>query len=136
MEITKDKITGWFDAYYEAFNKNAGPLSALSTMSAYFAPDLEFWSYVVPGERPVTREALLMTMVHPGLHEQLEPREYITDLERMVVVVQFQLQFIDEVSGTKWPPKQASAHYHLVPDPDTGFKIKKIQYFVANVETT
>jgi hypothetical protein len=33
------------------------------------------------GERPMSREALLMTMVHPGLHEELAPREYIVDVK-------------------------------------------------------
>jgi hypothetical protein len=130
MDVTKDKITRWFDAYYEAFNKNAGPVSALSTMSVYFAPDLEFWSYVVAGERPVTREALLMTMVHPGLHEHMTPREYAVDLEKMLVAVQFQVQISDKPSGRVWPPKQGSGLYYLIPDEATGFKIKKIMFFM------
>ena len=68
-------------------------------------------------------------MVHPGLHEELTPREYVIDLKRMVVVVQFQLQFTDEPSGRVWPPKQASCHYHLALDKNKELKIKKIVYF-------
>jgi hypothetical protein len=81
------------------------------------------------GERPMSREALLMTMVHPGLHEELAPREYIVDVKRMVVVVQFQLQFNDEPSGKVWPSRQASAHYHFMLDENKNLKIKKIQYW-------
>lgn len=141
MEFTHENVTKWFENYFEAFNKNAGPLETVPNMMKFFTDDLEFWSYNMPlgaVPRPSFRNHLLMSMVHPGLHEHLEPREYIIDPERMVVVVQFQLSFTDEVSGTKWPPKQASAHYHLIPDAEIGFKIKKIQYFTeaSNPETT
>ena len=132
MEFTYENVTTWFEDYFSTFNKNAGPLETVPNMEKFFTPDFEFWPYNMPAgsvPRPSSREQLLMTMVHPGLHEQLEPHEYIIDLKRMVVVVQFQLQFNDEISGAKWPAKQASAHYHLVPDVDIGFKIKKIQYF-------
>jgi hypothetical protein len=140
MEFTYENAAKWFENYFSAFNKNAGPLETVPEMMKFFTPDLEFWSFNMPAgsvPRPSSRDQLLMTMVHPGLHEHLEPREYIIDLKRMMVVVQFQLSFIDEVSGTKWPPKQASAHYYLVPDDNTGFKIKKIQYFTeASVPET
>jgi len=130
MEMTYDNITQWFDGYFKAFNKNAGPLKTVPNMQKYFAPDLEFWAYnMANAERPSTREQLLMTMVHPGLHEELTPREYIVDLKRLVVVVQFQLQFNDEPSGKIWPAKQASAHYHIALDEKKEIKIKKIVYF-------
>jgi hypothetical protein len=80
-------------------------------------------------KQPSSREQLLLSMVHPGLHEELTPREYVIDLKRMVVVVQFQLQFTDEPSGRVWPAKQASCHYHLVLDKNKDLKIKKIVYF-------
>ncbi len=130
MEFTYENITKWLDGYFATFNGNAGPLETVPNMKKFFAPELEFWSYNMPnGDRPSTREALLMTMVHPGLHEELTPREYIVDLKRMVVVVQFQLQFTDEPSGKVWPPKQASAHYTFKLDENKNFKIKKIQYW-------
>ena len=140
MEFTHENAIIWFDNYFAAFNKNAGPLESVPEMMRYFTPDLEFWPYNMAAgsvPRPSSRDQLLMTMVHPGLHEHLEPREYIIDPKRMVVVVQFQLSFTDEVTGAKWPPRQASAHYHLVNDENTGFKIKKIQYFTeASVPET
>ncbi len=68
-------------------------------------------------------------MVHPGLHEEFTPQEYIVDMKRMVVVVQLQLQFNDEVSGKVWPAKLASAHYNLVLDENNELKIKKIIHF-------
>jgi hypothetical protein len=132
MDITYDNIVKWFDAYFEAFNKNAGPLKTVAAMKKYFTPDLEFWAYNQPGDRPSSVNALLLSMVHPGLHEQLTPREYVVDLKQMIVVVQFQVQFSDQPSGKVWPPKQASAHYFLVMDAKKGLKIKKIIYFLEN----
>jgi hypothetical protein len=130
MDVTYENIVSWFNDYFRAFNKNAGPLTTVPNMQQYFAPDMEFWPYNMAGtEHPSSREDLLMTMVHPGLHEELTPREYIVDLKRLVTVVQFQLQFNDEPSGQVWPAKQASAHYHLVLDEDKNLKIKKIVYF-------
>jgi hypothetical protein len=99
-------------------------------MEKYFAPDLQFWPYNMPNtKQPSSREELLMSMVHPGLHEELTPQEYVIDLKRMVVVVRFQLQFNDEPSGRVWPAKQASCHYHLELDKNKDLKIKKIVYF-------
>ena len=51
------------------------------------------------------------------------------DLKKMIVVVQFQLQFNDEPSGKVWPAWQASAHYYLKLDENKDLKIKKIKYF-------
>jgi hypothetical protein len=130
MEVTYESITTWFNEYFRAFNKNAGPLATVPNMLQYFAADMEFWAYNMAGaERPSSRADLLMTMVHPGLHEELTPREYIIDLKRLVTVVQFQLQFNDEPSGKVWPAKQASAHYYLTLDENKNLKIKKIVYF-------
>jgi hypothetical protein len=132
MEITYNNIVKWFNAYFEAFNKNAGPLKTVPNMKSYFTPDLEFWAYNQPGKRPSSRETLLMSMVHPGLHEHLTPREYVVDLKQLIVVVQFQVQFSDQPSGKVWPPKQTSTHYHLVLDENKELKIKKIIYFMEH----
>ena len=70
-----------------------------------------------------------MSFVHPGLLEELIPRTYVVDLQQMVVVVQFEIRFRDVPSGTTWPPLQASAHYHLVPDAHTDLKIQAIKYW-------
>lgn len=130
MEISYENIVKWFDAYFRDFNKSAGPLKTVPNMEKHFAPDLEFWPYNMSGTtKPLSREGLLRTMVHPGLHEELTPREYVIDLNRLVVVVHFQLQFTDQPSGRVWPAKQASAHYHLVLDKNKELKIKKIVYF-------
>jgi hypothetical protein len=131
MEFTYDNAVKWFDAYFKAFNKNAGPIETVPNMLKYFAPDFEFWPYNMPASagRPLNREGLCMTMVHPGLHEDLNPRGYIVDTRRMAVVVQFEIKFTDERTGTSWPEKQASAHYYLAPDKELGFIIKKIEYW-------
>jgi hypothetical protein len=73
-----------------------------------------------------------MTFIHPGLHEALMPNYYVIDVKRRIVVVQFQIEFVDEQSGEKWPPLQASAHYHLVPDESEGLKIKLIKYWTQS----
>ena len=130
MELTYENVVKWFDNYFKTFNKNAGPLETVPNMQKYFAPDLEFWPYNMPGApRPSSRAQLLMTMVHPGLHEELTPRYYVVDLKNMIVVVQFQLGFKDEPSETVWPAKQASAHYHIMLDEKKDLKIKKILYW-------
>ena len=130
MELTYENIVKWFDEYYAAFDKNAGPLKTVPNMEKYFAADLEFWPYNMAGTaQPSSREDLLRTMIHPGLHEELTPQEYVIDLKRMVVVVRFQLQFNDEPSGRVWPAKLASCHYHLRQDENGELKITKIVYF-------
>lgn len=129
MELTYDNVVKWFDGYFKAFNRNAGPLKTVSNMEKFFAPDLQFWPYnMADTKQPMSREALLMTMVHPGLHEELTPKYYVVDLKQMVVVVQFQLEFTDEPSGRVWPARQASAHYHVMLDKNKNLKIKKIVY--------
>lgn len=132
MEFSYENAVKWMDDYFAAFNRYAGPLESIPNLLNFFTPDMEFWSYVFPAgsvPRPSSREQLLMTMVHPGLHEHISPVEYIVDLKQMAVAVQIKLQFTDEPSGKTWPAKQGSAHYYLVPDNETGFKIKKIQFF-------
>jgi hypothetical protein len=133
MEFTYENAVKFFDDYFKAFNKNAGPLETVPNMQKYYTPDFEWWSYSKPSadRKPISREGLLMSMVHPGLHEELIPQEYIVDVKRMVVVVRFQIQFTDYPSGTVWPPKQASAHYHLVLDENKGLKIKALHYWIG-----
>jgi hypothetical protein len=99
-------------------------------MKKYFAPDLQFVPYNQANGKPLTREGLLMTMVHPGLHERLTPRDYVIDLKQKIVVAQFEVQFSDQPSGKVWPPKQASAHYFLDVGEDDQIKINKIVYFM------
>ena len=131
MEISYDSLVKWFNAYFEDFNRNnPGPLASVLNMKRYFTDDMEFWAFNQAGPRPSPRGALLTTMVHPGLLEQLTPLEYTVDLKKMIVVVKFQIVFKDLPSGKAWPPKQASAHYHLVLDKKGEPKIKKILYFM------
>jgi len=133
MEFTYDNIVKWLDNYFGAFNKYAGHLETVPNMKEFFTPDLEFWSYNVPNEtRPSTREGLLTSMMHPGLHEELTPQYYVVDERQKIAVVQLQLQFTEEPTKTVYPPKQASAHYHFVHDENQDLKIKKILYFVEH----
>jgi hypothetical protein len=91
-----------------------------------------FWSAAGKWHRPgeghlhPEEEALIFVGLDP------DRPDYVIDLKRLIVVVQFELRFTDQTSGTAWPPKQASAHYHLVPDKDNELKIKKIQYWTES----
>jgi len=51
----------------------------------------------------------------------------------MIVVVQFEIRFSDEPSGKKWPPLQASAHYHLEADENSDVKIRRIHYWTETL---
>ena len=134
MEVTYENILGWFDTYFEDCNKNQGPPEMVVNLKKYFTPDFEFMMYTAPPffTPPLSREELLMLFVHPGLHEALRPQYYVVDVKRMIVVVQFELQFTDEPSGKEWQPLQASAHYHLIIDENEDLKIKKIQYWTES----
>jgi len=129
MELTYENVTKWFDDYFKAFDLFAGNLETVPEMQKFFTPDLEFWPFNMPGERPNTRADLLRIMVHPGLHEEFTPQGYIVDLENMIVVVKLKLQFNDETTGQVWPAKMASAHYKIILDQKNNIKIKKIEYF-------
>ena len=137
MEITYENVSKWFDGYFEEANKNQGPLEKVVNLKKYFTQDFEFWMYTAPPfvHPPLSREGLLMLFIHPGLHEGLVPQYYVIDVKRMMVVVQFEIRFVDETSGTTCPPKQASAHYHLVLDEIGNLKIRKIQYWTQSFAT-
>jgi hypothetical protein len=77
----------------------------------------------------MSREDLLLSFVHPGLQEDIAPRHYALDAKQMLVAVQFEIHFIDRISGKDWPRLEASAHYHLIVDSKTNFKIDRIRYW-------
>jgi len=131
MDLTYEKAAKWFDAYFEDVNRQQGPIETVPNLRKYFTADFEFWMYTgrASMKRPLSRDELLMLFVHPGLHEALKPQYYVIDAKRMIVVVQFEIRFVDQSSGTTWPPKQASAHYHLAVDENNKLRIKKIQYW-------
>ncbi len=134
MEVTYEKVTAWFDRYFEDVNTNQGPLETIPNLKKYFTPDFEFMMYTAPPffTPPLSREELLMLFLHPGLHEALTPQYYVVDVKRMIVVVQFEIGFTEKPSGKVWPALQASAHYHLILDENKDLKIKKIQYWTEN----
>jgi hypothetical protein len=134
MEVTYENLKEWFDAYFEDVNKNQGPIEVVSNLRKYFTEDFEFWMYTAPSfvKVPLSREGLLLLLVHPNLHEKFTLQYYVIDVKQMMVVVQFEVRFTDQTSGQTWPPKQASAHYHLVLDEKKGLMIKKIQYWTQS----
>lgn len=132
MEITYENVSKWFDVYFEDVHKNQGELETVPNLMKYFSPDLELMMYTGPSSPPaslMSREALLVSFVHPGLFEEIIPKYYAIDLKQMIVVVQFEIRFIDEPSGKKWTPLQASAHYHLEVDDSSDMKIRRIHYW-------
>lgn len=134
MELTREQLVAWFDTYFESCNKNQGPIETVVDLKKWFTDDFQFWMHTPPAfiKPPLSREELLMTFVHPGLHERLSPAYYVVDLKTLVVVVQFELQFANEHTGESWPPLQASAHYHLVQDQSGDLRIKRIEYWVES----
>jgi hypothetical protein len=130
MEATYESVAEWLDGYFKDVNKNQGPIETVVNLREYFTPDFEFWFYTNESlPKPFFRDDLLMLFVHPGLQEALSPQYYAIDVKQLIAVVQFEMRFVDQSSGTEWPPKQASCHYHLALDKDRGFRIKKIQYW-------
>jgi hypothetical protein len=83
---------------------------------------------------PLSRQELLMLFVHPGITENLVPRYYVVDPRNKKVVVQFEIRFVDDVSGRAWPPKQASAHYQFTVDDDGKLLIASIEYWTEKTK--
>jgi hypothetical protein len=130
MELTYENISKWFDGYFEAVRKNQADLETVPNLRKYFAPELELAMYTAPsGKVSMSRDALLLSFVHPGLYEEITPQHYVIDLRQLIVAVQFEIRFRDDPSSTKWAPLQASAHYHLITDDNKELKIGRIQYW-------
>jgi hypothetical protein len=132
MEPTCENISKWFDTYFEDVRKNQGDLETVPNLKKYFAQDFELMMYTAPSpppRKPMSRDALLMSFVHPGLHEEIVPRYYVVDAKQGIVVVQFEIRFSDAPSGKKWAAIQASAHYHLIIDENKDLKIRRIHYW-------
>jgi hypothetical protein len=134
VSINRDQIAGWLDAYFKAANDNQGPIESVAELRKYFADDFQFWMFTPPPflSPPLSRDELLMTFVHPGIHEKLTPKYYVIDVDAMVAVVQFELCFTHKDSGRSWRPLQASAHYHLRLEKDGEIRIQKILYWTES----
>jgi hypothetical protein len=136
MEFTYESALEWFKAYYEDVDRSQENLQTVPNLGKYFTADLEFIMYTAPLWSSTTgrsRDMLLMSFVHPGLHETLIPQYYIVDVKQMIVAVQFEIRFSDKPSGQTWPPIQASAHYHLVLDEKKELRIRKIHYWTGPI---
>jgi hypothetical protein len=132
MELTYENVVKWFDGYFEAVRINQGDLKTVPNLRKYFTHDLELMMYTAPSGPPakaMSRNALLISFVHPGLQEDIVPHYYAVDLSKMIVAVQFEILFSDRPSGKTWPLLQASAHYHLVVDENKELIIKRILYW-------
>jgi hypothetical protein len=132
MEWTYEGISKWFDDYFEDVRKSQGSLETVPNLGKYFTADMELMMYTAPAAPPrrlMTRDALLISFIHPDLQEDIVPRYYAIDVKQMIVAVQFEISFADKPSNTKWAPLQASAHYHLVTDESGKLKIKRIYYW-------
>lgn len=135
-EFTLDYILDWFKNYFESVRVNQGDLKTVPKLREFFASDLIVTMYSTPSSPPpktFTRDELLMSFVHPGLQEDLIPNYYVVDLERMITVVQFEIQFKDIPSGKTWDSLQASAHYHLKVDTTGKLKIHRIHYWTEQL---
>jgi len=102
MELTYENILNWFDRYFEDVRKNQGDLNTVPELKKYFAPDLELMMYTSPSAppvKPMSRDALLLSFVHPGLQEDIVPKCYAVDLKQLIVAVRFEIHFYDKPSG-------------------------------------
>ncbi len=132
MEWTYDEIAKWFDGYFEDVCKYQGSLETVPNLRKYFSEDLELMMYTAPSSPPglsMSRDELLISFVHPGLQEDIDPQHCVIDTRKMMVAVQFKIRFTDKPTGTKWRSVQASAHYHLKIGEDQNLKIAKIYYW-------
>ena len=133
MEISYDDISKWFEAYFEDVRRCQGDIKTVPNLKNYFTADLLLTMYTAPSAPlRMSRDALLLSFVHPGLQEDIAPQRYVIDARQMAVAVQFEITFIDKLSGNKWPPLQASAHYQLTVEADT-IKIRKIDYWTQKL---
>ena len=135
MEFTSEIISKWLDVYFDAFHSMQGHLDSVQKMKKFFTPDFEFWPFnMAPGSvpRPSSLDALLMSMVHPGLHEHITPLDFVIDQNKMAVAVFAQIQFTDEASGTTWPARCAAAFMYFTLDENRELKVNKIRYFLEN----
>ena len=138
MEFTYENILKWFDHYFEDVRVSQGALETVRNLKKYFAPDLELMMYTAPSAPPaksMSRDALLLSFVHPGLQEDIIPQCYVIDVKQMIVAVRFEIRFSDKPSGKTWTPLQASAHYHFVFDEKNELKIKRIHYWTEALPT-
>jgi hypothetical protein len=132
MEPTYEYLTNWFDAYFDDVRKSQGAIETVPNLRKYFSPDMELMMYTPPKQsrgKSMSRDALLISFIHPGLQEDIEPKYYAIDMRRMIVAVQFEIRFSDKPTETVWHPLQASAHYHLAQDDKGELKIRRIYYW-------
>ncbi len=134
MSLTRQHIADWLDGYFAAANDLQGPIESVTGRRKYFTDDFQFWMYTPPPfiTPPLSRDELLLTFVHPGIHEKLTPKYYTIDLDRTVAVVQFELCFTHKASGRSWRPLQASAHYHFRTGDGGELRIEKILYWTES----
>ena len=136
MEFTNNNVIKWFDAYFKDFNQSNGDPRTVRNMKKYFTPDMQFISYILNVKRPESREGLLMTMVHPGLHEELIPQEYVVDIDRKAVAVRLGCRFKEDATGKVFPESLVACHYYLVQDAKGDIHIQKILFFAENKAPT
>jgi hypothetical protein len=131
MELTYEELTAWFDDYFEHVRRCQGNLETVPDLRRFFASNLQLTMHTPPSKTPtvMSRDALLVSFIHPGLQEDILPKCYAIDLRQLIVAVQFEIQFHDGPTGKRWAPIQASAHYHLTEEAARGLLIRRIEYW-------
>jgi hypothetical protein len=136
MEITYENIVKWLDGYFNDVRKFQGDIEKVLNLKKYFTDDFDLTMYTPPSQpvkKVMSRDALLVSFVHPGLQENITPKYYVIDIKQMIAVVQFEIQFSDKPTRKKWNPVQASAHYHLKNAKNGDLIISKIQYWTERL---
>jgi hypothetical protein len=130
MESVYSRMVKFMDGYFADYNLYGGNPETLPKMLKYYLPDIQLFSYTLNAQEPHKLDRILLSMTHPGLHEEFTSHYYVVDVKNRVVVAQLENQFTEETSQKSYAPKQLSVHYYLVDDSRSGFKIKKILFFV------
>jgi hypothetical protein len=130
MNFTYEYVSEWFEHYFENVRKYQGNPKTVPNLKSHFTPDLELVMHTAPPfPLRMSRDELLLSFIHPGLQEDITPRQFVVDLKQVTVAVQFEINFRDEPLKKRWPPLQASAHYQLILDKNEILRIKRIDYW-------
>ena len=96
MEFTYDNIVQYMKDYFETFNKYGRDPETIHRLNDYYAPDLEFYTYVAGIGRSTGRDDFFRILLsHPSSVEMLTPEEIMVDERRKIAIVQIKAEISD-----------------------------------------
>jgi len=134
MKPTYDDILRWMTEYFKVYSTYGQDSKTADKMNDYFAPDLRFIPYIAGIGGPeggfFSRDEFIRTAKsHSSWYERLTPEDITIDENRKVVAVRFGMEVINRETGEVVVKKSAMAHYELVLDENSSYKIKTIRFF-------